>query len=446
MSGALDHHKHIASNVLGRDEPGFAAGAPQSAHAETAALAERVALESAMAPDDGAVRGLDPARAFRQPAPDEIAERALSDEADPGRIALFRDRQAPLAGNRPHLGLPDPANREFTESELGRIQRVQEIALVLVVVDPALEPPSGPDPRVMAGREALCAESSRVVEPHAELDLTVAEDIRVRRAPGLELGQEARENALAIFRREAGLVQRYAQFAGDASSVLEIRRRRAIAPVVLDPVRHEQGLDAVAGILEQGRGDGRVHAAGKRDDDVRHESARGPAKRVARHRYPAQHLERIALAQQVVFDATQDQRTAMLGGARQQLFAVEPQGADDGAIERRARNPPAEPARERDSQHGAASRALPEVETGDGVRPEFVRGFLARLAHDGLDQRLPILEMSGGLVQYDATRGAFLYEQEPAALFGDGRDRQIDLQGHESIIERRGDAEGDGPL
>ena len=178
MIGALHHDERVAREVLGGHEPGRAAGVRAPADAEAAALPDRVALEAPVTADHDALVVLDRPGASRQPAADELAERALADEADPGRVPLVRDRQAALAGDPPHLGLAQAAHGELAVRELPRIQRVQEVALVLVRVDAAQEPATGADARVVAGRKALRAEPPRVLEAYAELDLAVAEDVR----------------------------------------------------------------------------------------------------------------------------------------------------------------------------------------------------------------------------------------------------------------------------
>ncbi len=174
VAGALDHGQRIAREVLGGHEPGRAAGIRAPADAEAAALPDGVALEAAVAADHCAPLVLDGAGAPGQPAPHEVAERALADEADPGRIPLVRDRQAALAGQRPHLGLAQLAHRELAMRELACVQRVQEVALVLGRVDAAQEPATAADARVVTGREALRTEPPRVLETHAELDLAIA--------------------------------------------------------------------------------------------------------------------------------------------------------------------------------------------------------------------------------------------------------------------------------
>ena len=118
MSGTLHDDERIAGQVLGRDEPGRVAGAAQAAHAEAAALAQRVAFQPAVAADDGPAFGLDRAGASRQPGPDEFAERSFADEADTGRIALVSNRQSALARDGSHFGLSEPADRKFADGEM----------------------------------------------------------------------------------------------------------------------------------------------------------------------------------------------------------------------------------------------------------------------------------------------------------------------------------------
>ena len=246
----LHDDQRIAREVFRGHEPRPIGRALAPADAEPAALAQRVALEAAVAADDFAVGRLDRAGPAREPAAHEIAERALADEADAGGIPFVRDRQAPLAGDAPHLRLAQASDREFAGRELPGIERVQEIALVLAAVDAAQQPPAV-GAGVMAGRETLGAEPARVVERDAELDLAVAEHVRVRRPPGLELGEEGRKYALAVLGREARPVQRDAEFVAHPPCILEVSGGRAVAVVVLRPVRHEQGLDTMPGLQEE---------------------------------------------------------------------------------------------------------------------------------------------------------------------------------------------------
>jgi hypothetical protein len=267
---ALYDHERVAREVLRRNEPGRIAAAGETAYTEAAPLAERVALEATVPADHCPVLVLDRPGAARQPAPDEVAERALADKTDAGRVRLVGHGDAALARERTHFGLAHAADGELAKRELNGIHCMQEVALVLVAVGGSQQASAVADARVMSGREALRAEAPRVVEADAELDLAVTENVGIRRTPGPELGQEACEYALAVLRSEARLVQRDAELLADAASVLEIGGRGAITVVVLAPVGHEKGLDPESRVDEQCSRDGGIHTARHRDDDPRH--------------------------------------------------------------------------------------------------------------------------------------------------------------------------------
>ena len=263
---------------------------------------------------------------------------------------------------------------------------MEEVALVLAAVDAAQQPAALADARVVAGCESLRAEASRVVEADTELDFAIARDDRIGRAAGFELGEEMREHALAVFRCEARLVNRDSQFFGDAPRVLEILGSRAIALVVLDPVRHEEGFDLVACIHEKRGRDCGVHATGESDDNASHVSARDLAHRSEVLRHMVQHFDRIARAAEVIIHAELDQRASMLAGPGAKLLPVEPQGADDGAIQFRLRRALANPTRERDAEYRPADGPLPEIEARDVIRQVFPPSLFPSLANHGFEE------------------------------------------------------------
>ena len=100
----------------------------------------------------------------------------------------------------------------------------------------------------------------------AELDLAVAQHVRIGRAAGAILLQEQTEHALAVLGGEIHPVQHDAQLGGDRARILIVLRGRAVH-VVLVPVAHEQALHVAAGVAEQQRRDGGVDAAGQAHDD-----------------------------------------------------------------------------------------------------------------------------------------------------------------------------------
>src|SRR4030095_14045824 len=104
------------------------------------------------------------------------------------------------------------ADREQGSSERLRRHRVQEVALILAGIDAAKQPrPHAVFASVaVAGSAPLGTESSRVVETHAELDLAIAQHVRIRRAAGTILLEEIGKDPLAVFARETHLVQRNA--------------------------------------------------------------------------------------------------------------------------------------------------------------------------------------------------------------------------------------------
>ena len=104
------------------------------------------------------------------------------------------------------------------------------------------------------------AQSLRVPQAIAELDLAVAQHIGIRRATGTILGKEISEHTVAVLRGEVHRVQLDAELRGDPSRILEIFRRRAVALLVVVPVVHEQRLHVVAGPPQQQCRDGGIDA------------------------------------------------------------------------------------------------------------------------------------------------------------------------------------------
>jgi len=383
--GALNDHERVAREVLAGDEPWRIVAVLATADAEPTTLAKRIALKTAMPPDHRAMFGLDRARLPWQPAADKIAEGSLADEAYARRIALVGDRQPALARDAPHLGLGEAADRELARSELRGIERVQEVALVLGTVDAAHQPPAI-DARVVTGCKAFGTQSARVVEADAKLHLAVAEHVGIRRATGCELGQEMIEHTRAILGSEAHLVQGYAELLRDGPGVLEIGGGRAVAVVVLGPVGHEKRLDTSAGIHEEQGSDRGVHAARHRHDHPGHGSARSRAKCKPVKRDVIQQFERVARAAQVVIDAQRHERAAVFRQARGELLAVEPERANDRAVEKNSGQLLVNLSRKRNSKDHPPGRALPLVDAGHRLRREPAPRLFAGLTNHRVEE------------------------------------------------------------
>jgi hypothetical protein len=210
-----------------------------------------------MRADAAAVGRFDRAGLGRQIAAQELGERPFADEADARAVLLVGNGQSCRLGKRPHftLGLVCQGKQHAVEVRAG--DGMQEVALILAGIAGLQEPILA----VLAGKAGVVArcdaggaEASRVVEQRAEFDLAIAEHVRIRRSPGSALAQKVRKHPRAVFAGEADAVQRHAEQIGDAPGVLKVRRGLAIA--VVFPVAHVQALHVVAGVEQQGGGDG----------------------------------------------------------------------------------------------------------------------------------------------------------------------------------------------
>ena len=269
MIVTLHDDELVRGDVLSGDVPREAL----PADAEALTLPDRVVHQSHVAPDDAAFGRDHVARFAREIAVQELPERTFADEADPGGILLRVVRQADAFGERADIALQPAAEREERARELLLVQAVQEIALVLRAVRglEQLEPAVGTPPHagVVARRDALGAESDGVVEEGLELDLAVAEHVRIGRAAGAVLGEEMAEDAVLVLGREIDGLDVDADHVGDRHGVDQILPGRAVlVGVVVFPVLHEEPDDLVALLLQQvGRHRG-IDAPRESDDDA----------------------------------------------------------------------------------------------------------------------------------------------------------------------------------
>jgi hypothetical protein len=241
-----------------------------AADAQALALAQGVEGQAHMLAQPAAAVVQDGAGLVAEVAVEEVAEGPLADEADAGRVLLLGIGQLELGGDAAHLGLGQLAHREHGLGQLGLVEPVQEVALVLQRVQ-ALEQLEAAvhfaHPGVVAGGDLVGAQAHGVVQEGLELDLGVAQHVRVGRAAGLVLAQELGEDAVLVLGREVDVLDLDAQHVGHRSGVQEVLARRAVlAVVVVFPVLHEDADDLVALLLEQPGGDRGIDAAGQTDD------------------------------------------------------------------------------------------------------------------------------------------------------------------------------------
>src|SRR5690554_1414771 len=275
---ALDRDQHVALEVLADHVPGGLGVVGQPADAEPLALAQGVVHQAHVLADRLALRGLDHAGLGGQVLLEEIAKAPLADEADAGGVLLAGGHQVVALGDGAHLGLLEFAHREEGAGD-GRLGHgVEEVALVLVGIEPLEEPRTQQAvggaadltlTNIVAGGDLLGAEHLCVLQEHLELDLAVAEDVRVRGAPGLVLGQEVLEDVVPVLGGEVGGVQPDAELLADGLGVRQVFLGGAVfGAVVLVPVLHEQAFDLIALLEQQQGGDGGVDAAGHADDHL----------------------------------------------------------------------------------------------------------------------------------------------------------------------------------
>ena len=193
------------------------------------------------------------------------AKRRCPHEADAGtvRLVVWREPRAP--GHVAHGPLVQGADGEHRAGELRLIERVEEVALILVGVGAPEQPHAVGgvlDSGVVAGRDALGAESARVLDERVELHLPIADHVGIRGHAGLDVADELHEHVVPVGVGAVHRVQGNAEPVADTLRVGEVLLRRAVAViVVLFPVLHEHRLHRGARFHQTHQRHGGIHAA-----------------------------------------------------------------------------------------------------------------------------------------------------------------------------------------
>ena len=269
---ALRDVEDIFCYVLADDVPRLAIRAAPPADAQAAALTERV-VHHAVVLAEQLARGCAQLTALRRNVlAEKLAEIALADKADAGRILLVVRRQRSLARKCTYLGLGQIANREQRGGELLLPEGIEKVALILVRITPAQQAMATVnvvDARVVAGCDFVGAECASVFEKGLEFDLAVAQYVGIRRAPGAIFAQEILEDLIPVLGGEVAHMERNVQFGADAQRIGAVAIGLAFAEaLVLLPVLHEQTAHTHAGAREQQRGDRGIDTAGDAEHDV----------------------------------------------------------------------------------------------------------------------------------------------------------------------------------
>jgi hypothetical protein len=148
---------------------------------------------------------------------------------------------------------------------------VQEVALVLLRIGAAQQLEHlalRSQARVVPGGDARRAQVHGVIEERLELDLGIAQHVRIGRAAGLVFAQEFGEHAVLVLGREVDRLERDVEHVRSARGVEKILAGGAVLlGVVVLPVLHEEPDDVVALALQQQRCDRRIDAPGHSYDD-----------------------------------------------------------------------------------------------------------------------------------------------------------------------------------
>ena len=223
--------------------------------------------------DVAAVVGRPVAELLAQPA----GVVAVGDEADVVGVGLVGHQQAARPGLAAHGRLVGVAQREEGVPQLLLVEHAEDVGLVLGVVGGAvhLDQPvgAGAQLRVVPGRHRVEAQGERPVEDGGELDLLVAPQARVGRAPGGVLVHEVLHDVLVEAVGQVPDVERDADDVGRAACVVAVLdgaaparpgavRRRVAAQGEVHPGHLVPGLDGAGG------GDGGVHPARHGGDDL----------------------------------------------------------------------------------------------------------------------------------------------------------------------------------
>ncbi len=205
--------------------------------------------------DNLAFRGFDFARLSREIARQEVAEFALTDKADAGRIFLFRGDKVELFGNAAHFRFFQLANREQTLGDLLVAKGIEEVALIFVAIQTAQQLALASHvltTHVVTGGDKICAEIfSRELQERFEFDLFVAEDIGVGRATRFVLFEEMLKDVIPVFSGKVNFVQLHTQLVAHRLRIRQIVRGGTILlAIVLLPVLHEQAFNLVTLLLQ----------------------------------------------------------------------------------------------------------------------------------------------------------------------------------------------------
>ena len=258
----------VFCQILRSDKPRLA----RAADAQSFALSERVEHQ----PDvfaDGFPFGRDHfAVVGRQVFLQELAERTFADEADAGTVFFGGSRQIEFGGKAADFRFFQTAQRENRALELERLEAVEEIALVFVLIqtfEQVMSAVADFFARIMPCGNGIRALLYGIVQKAFEFDFGVTQHIRIRRASRAVFLEKIGEYVVFVLGGKIDDVDVYADNVGDGNGIERVLLDAAIfVIVVVLPVLHKHTAHLITLLLEQGGGYGGIDTAGESDDDV----------------------------------------------------------------------------------------------------------------------------------------------------------------------------------
>src|SRR5690606_34584979 len=196
-----------------------------------------------------------------EPLLEKFGKVDFTDKAQPLRIFLARRNQSDACSDRPYFGLAQFAEWKQGTRELFLRELTEEIALVLIAVFSREQlvhgltvHNSGCLACIVTGSDKLCAEFQCGVKKDIELDLAVAQDIRIGCTSTLVFTEHVVDNAFLVWLAEIDSLKGDSQVLGYDHGVIAVVQPRAFLTDrnrVVVPVFHKNPDDVVALFLQQ---------------------------------------------------------------------------------------------------------------------------------------------------------------------------------------------------
>ena len=204
----------------------------------------------------------------------------LAHETDALRVLAGSRSQMLFRSDAPDLGLEQMSNRKERARKLPLRKLAEKIALVLVRVAARKQamnrPAFGPDllaAAIVACRHEIGAQLESRIQKGVELDLAVAQHVRIGRAPPRVLGEHVVDDPPPILVAQVDHMKRDVEPLGHQFGEQVVIVPRAVAlqrAGRILPVPHEQAHHVVALLLEQIGGHARIDASGEAHHDSFH--------------------------------------------------------------------------------------------------------------------------------------------------------------------------------